>query len=63
MLKAVKDWVWFWFVIKGDKFHPSLYIDMRAICSGQRGWEEELDRVERLRERANRLDLKYKHRG
>lgn len=57
---SVRDWIWFWIIIKGDEFHKSLSIDMKGVCSGSRRWDEELDRVERLRERAHRLDLKYR---
>jgi len=57
--QTIKDWCWWKFVIKEDEFHHSLSIDMIKVLNGKTTLDAELKRIEPLRERAHKLDLKW----
>jgi hypothetical protein len=60
-ISDIKDWLWFWLILHGNEFNKSLDLDITAVLNGSRSMEEELMRISLLRNRAHKLDMKYRH--
>jgi hypothetical protein len=63
VIQWARDRYWFYYVIDGDEFHPSLNLNMKKIMATGRNWEKiynkEKDRIYRDRARAHKLDAIY----
>ena len=64
VIQWARDRYWFYYVIDGDEFHPSLNLNMKKIMYASRYRyrdiiDKEWDRVRVVRARAHKLDAIY----
>ena len=57
--EVLKDFVWWYFVVKCNEFHPSLNLNLRECMRSREYKDKESRRVANARYRAHRLDLLY----
>ena len=59
VIQWARDRYWFYYVIDGDEFHPSLNLDLKKCMKGMKYHKKEQERIIRDRRRAHKLDAIY----
>lgn len=64
VIQWARDRYWFYYVIDGDEFHPSLNLNMKKLMTAtgakyKKVYNKEMDRIVRDRARAHKLDAVY----
>ena len=62
VIQYCRDKYWFYYVIDGNEFHPSLNINMKNVMFAdnyKKAMDKEVARITPIRERAHRLDMLF----
>lgn len=63
MIKNIKDWIWFHIYLGGNEFSPKLDITSIKLMKGRLSTPDKIQKIWTMRERAHKLDMKYKNKG